>query len=188
MDADRSLANHFLIAVPTLNDPNFSRGVTLLCQHNEEGAMGLVINRLSNFRLGEILRQMDIETDDDVLADTPVLAGGPVQVERGFVLHSPERQDWDSTFVISDDLCLTTSRDVLKAMANGEGPERAVVALGYAGWTAGQLETELQQDAWITVRVDPDILFETDLDDRWLAAARLIGVDLNLLISHSGHA
>lgn len=188
MDSDRSLANHFLIAVPTLNDPNFSRGVTLLCQHNDEGAMGLVINRLSNFNLGEILGQMEIETSDEQLSATPVLAGGPVQTERGFVLHTPDRMDWDSTFRISDELCLTTSRDVLKAMAEGEGPLHAVVALGYAGWTAGQLESELQQDAWIAVKVNPDILFATDLDDRWRAAARLIGVDLSLLTSYSGHA
>lgn len=188
MDAQRFLANHFLIAVPSMNDPNFSRGVTLLCQHNDEGAMGLVINRLSSYTLGDILRQMEIETAQPELAAMPVLAGGPIQQERGFVLHSPERTDYDSSFPVSEQLCLTTSRDILLAMAAGQGPRHAVVALGYAGWSAGQLESELQQDAWLTVKADPSILFGTEIEQRWLAAAQLIGIDLNLLPTYSGHA
>jgi len=188
MDEPRSLANHFLIAVPAMSDPNFSRGVTLLCQHGDDGAMGLIINRLSSFRLGDILSQMDIHTDNAELVSAPVLAGGPVQPERGFVLHSPDAENWDSSFRVSDQLCLTTSRDILIAMAAGQGPLRAVVALGYAGWTAGQLESELQEDAWLAVQADTGILFDTELDQRWTAAARLIGLDLNLLTPYSGHA
>ncbi len=188
MDSPASLANHFLIALPALADPNFSRGVTLLCQHNAEGAMGIMINRTSDFTLGDILGQMDIQCEDAALAATPVLAGGPVQRERGFVLHSPQDTDYDSSFRISDTLCLTTSRDILVAMAEGVGPSQAVVALGYAGWEAGQLESELQEDAWLTVRADLGVLFETGLDQRWMAAARLIGLDLSQLAPYSGHA
>ena len=119
---------------------------------------------------------------------TPVLAGGPVQQERGFVLHTPDREDWDSSFRVSDRLCLTTSRDILIAMAAGQGPKQAVVALGYAGWGAGQLESELQEDTWLAVNAEPGILFDTGIEQRWTAAARLIGLDLNLLTPYSGHA
>jgi len=188
MDAASYLANHFLIAVPALSDPNFSRGVTLLCQHNEDGAMGILINRLSNYRLGDILAQMDISTDNAELAAAPVLAGGPVQPERGFVLHEPTEQTWDSSFRISDQLNLTTSRDILAAMARGDGPRRAVVALGYAGWGAGQLENELQQNAWLAVSADPSICFDTEIEQRWAAAARLMGIDMSLLTAYAGHA
>lgn len=188
MHAPRFLGNHFLVALPSLADPNFSRSVTLLCQHTAEGAMGLVLNRPSDYRLGEVLDQMQIHTEDAALAAMPVLIGGPVQPERGFVLHEPGADTWDSTFQISDELCLTTSRDVLAAMARGAGPGRALVALGYAGWDGGQLEQELQDNAWLAVVADRAILFETPLDQRWSAAARLMGVDLTLLTDYSGHA
>lgn len=188
MDSPASLANHFLIALPALEDPNFSRGVTLLCQHNEEGAMGILINRASDFTLGDILGQMDIPCEDDALSATPVLSGGPIQRERGFVLHSPDRDQWDSSFRVSAELCLTTSRDILVAMAEGKGPKHAVVALGYAGWSAGQLESELQEDAWLTVPADLGVLFRTGIEQRWMAAARLIGLDLSQLAPYSGHA
>ena len=188
MDSPASLANHFLIALPALADPNFSRGVTLLCQHSEEGAMGIMINRASDFTLGDILGQMDIACEDQALAATPVLTGGPIQRERGFVLHSPDRDQWDSSYRVSETLCLTTSRDILVAMASGEGPKHAVVALGYAGWGAGQLEAELQEDSWLTVRADLEVLFHTGIEQRWMAAARLIGLDLSQLAPYSGHA
>lgn len=188
MDAPRFLGNHFLIAVPGLNDPNFSRSVTLICQHNAEGAMGLVLSRNSEYRLGDVLEQMQISTDDATLAASPVLIGGPVQPERGFVLHEPGSEEWDSTFRISDTLCLTTSRDILAAMARGAGPRRSLITLGYAGWEEGQLESELQDNAWLTVGADRAILFETPLEQRWSAAARLMGVDLTLLTDYSGHA
>lgn len=188
MDAERSLANHFLIAMPSLNDPNFARSVTLLCQHGDDGAMGILVNRLSNYRLGDILAQMEITTDDESLASQPVLSGGPVQPERGFVLHEPTAEEWDSSYRISDQLFLTTSRDILAAMAAGTGPKRAVVALGYAGWSAGQLENELQDNAWLSVAANPEIVFCTEIDLRWDEAARLMGVELSRLASYAGHA
>lgn len=182
-----SLANHFLIAMPSMLDPNFSRGVTLLCQHGEDGAMGILVNRVSDFTLGEVLGQMQIEARDPALASTPVLLGGPVQPERGFVLHDGGDR-WDSSFRVSERLSITTSRDILVSMAEGDGPRHSVVALGYAGWTAGQLESELQENAWLTVPVDEAILFETPLERRWQAAARLVGVDLDRLAGYAGRA
>ena len=188
MDATRFLGNHFLIAVPAMEDPNFSRGVTLVCQHTAEGAMGLLVNRVSDYLLGDVLDQMNIRTELDHLAVAPVLVGGPVQPERGFVLHTPDGETWDSTYAISSSLSLTTSRDVLEAIALGKGPQHSVVALGYAGWGDGQLENELQENSWITVGVDNSILFSTPVDQRWAAAARLMGVDVTLLTDYAGHA
>jgi putative transcriptional regulator len=188
MQDETYLGNHFLIALPTLDDPTFSRSVTLLCQHSESGAMGVTINRLSSYRLGEVFKQMDFETGDSQLTAAPVLQGGPVQTECGFVLHDPTEQTWDSTFEVSPTLHLTTSRDVLGAMARGAGPRRAVVALGYAGWSKGQLEEELRANAWLTVAVDTSVLFETAIEDRWSAAAALVGVNPNLMTGYAGHS
>jgi putative transcriptional regulator len=188
MDATRFLGNHFLIALPGLSDPNFSRSVTLVCQHNDEGAMGLMLNRTSEYRLGDVLEQMQIRTENETLAAAPVLIGGPVQPERGFVLHDADEIEWDSTFRVSPALSLTTSRDILVAMARGDGPRRALITLGYAGWDEGQLESELQDNAWLTVQADRAILFETPLEQRWSASARLMGVDLSLLAGYAGHA
>lgn len=188
MDATRFLANHFLVAVPGLADPNFSRSVTLICQHTADGAMGLMLNRTSDYRLGDVLEQMQIDTDNADLAAMPVLVGGPVQPDRGFVLHPPDGQNWDSTFQVSPELCITTSRDILAALARGDGPPRILIALGYAGWSEGQLESELQENAWLTVAADLAILFQTPLEQRWSAAARLMGVDLTLLTDYAGHA
>ena len=150
--------------------------------------MGLMLNRCSEYKLGDVLEQMQITTDDEALAAAPVLIGGPVQPERGFVIHEPGAEQWDSTFQLSDELALTTSRDILAAMARGEGPKRALIALGYAGWSEGQLESELQDNTWLAVPSDRAILFDTPLEQRWSAAARLMGVDLNLLPDYAGHA
>ena len=182
-----SLANQLLIALPTLADPNFSRSVTLICQHDADGAMGVTINRPSEYTLGEVFRQMGIESDDDALCARPVLAGGPVHPERGFVLHDGQRE-WDSTLAITDGLFVTTSRDVLEAIANGDGPALATVALGCAGWGAGQLEQELVENSWLTVPADPEVLFALPLTERWQAAADRIGVDLSRVSGYSGHA
>lgn len=181
------LANNLLIAMPGLEDPNFSRGVTFLCQHNADGAMGIVVNRLSQFTLGEVLEQMNISTRIPGLAERPVYAGGPVQVDRGFVVHEPVA-GFDSTFQVSDQVCVTTSRDVLAAMADGGGPQRALVALGYAGWGAGQLESEIRENSWLSVPASASILFETPLEARWLSAAMLAGIDMRLLTDYAGHA
>lgn len=188
MDASASLANQFLIAMPGMDDPNFSGGVALLCHHGPEGAMGLLLNRPSDFLLGEVMAQMGIRDVDARLAAQPVLAGGPVEPERGFVLHSPDAGPYESTLVISDDIHLTTSRDVLEALARGSGPRRAAVALGYAGWDAQQLEGELREDVWLSVETAPDIVFDLPLTARWNAAARLLGIDPSALTSYSGHA
>lgn len=188
MHAPASLANQFLIAMPGMDDPNFSGGVALLCHHSAEGAMGLVLNRASEYLLGEVMAQMGIGEVDARLAAQPVLVGGPVEPERGFVLHSPDAGPYISTLPISEHIHLTTSRDVLEAMARGDGPRHATVALGYAGWDAQQLESELREHVWLSVDAAPDIVFELPLPARWNAAARLIGIDPSALTSYSGHA
>lgn len=182
-----SLNNQLLIAMPGLRDPNFSRAVALVCQHGEDGAMGILINRLSEYSLGEVLAQMDMHTELTDVLDAPVLIGGPVQPERGFVLHTGPAS-WESSFRVAEDINLTTSRDILLAIAAGSGPRHALVALGYAGWGAGQLEQELTDNHWLTAPVADRVLFETPLDERWRAAAGLVGVDLLQLASYAGHA
>jgi len=181
------LANHLLIAMPGLEDPNFARGVTLLCQHNAEGALGIVVNRLSNLKLGDIFEQMDISTSVAGMAEQPVYAGGPVQVDRGFVVHEAG-ESFDSTFRLSDQLWVTTSRDALEAIAQGRGPKRALLALGYAGWGAGQLEQEIKDNSWLSVPSSASIVFDTPLQARWQAAAMLTGVDMRLMPDYVGHA
>lgn len=187
MSGPRYLTDQFLIASPGLQDPNFARGVTLICQHDADGAMGLMVNRLSEYQLGDVLQQMNIATDLLAVSDAPVLIGGPVQPERGFVLHSPERA-WESSLRVSEQLMVTTSRDILDAMASGEGPQHAIVMLGYSGWTAGQLEDELIENAWLTCESSAQILFDTPVEQRWHAAARQLGIDLRLMTDYAGHA
>ena len=182
-----SLTNHFLIAMPGLKDPHFSRTVTYVCEHTEHGAMGIVINRPMDIRLGEVLDQLDIETSVAGVADKQVYLGGPVQTDRGFVIHSGP-VEYDSTLAITPDIRITTSRDVLEAIAQGQGPARTLVALGYAGWGGGQLEEELSANAWLSGPADGDIIFLRAPGERWLAAAQLLGIDLNLLSGEAGHA
>ncbi len=182
------LTGHFLIAMPGMGDPNFARGITFVCQHSEDGAMGLVVNRLSDYRLGDVLQQMHMPCERAEVADAPVLVGGPVQPERGFVLHASGKREWDSSYRVNDALTVTTSRDILAAMADGDGPDRALVALGYAGWGAGQLEQELRENAWLTVGADERILFDIALDERWGAAVALVGINPANLTSYSGRA
>ncbi|MEP7043292.1 MAG: YqgE/AlgH family protein [Dokdonella sp.] len=187
MPESTPLTNQLLIAMPALRDPNFARGVTFLCQHGEDGAMGLMINRLSEYRLGDVLAQMNMHSEIPDVIDAPVLIGGPVQPERGFVLHTPTG-DWESSFRISERVSVTTSRDILVAMAAGNGPRHAVVTLGYSGWSPGQLEQELCDNHWLTAPVSERVLFETPLEDRWEAAAGLVGVNLLQLATYAGHA
>jgi putative transcriptional regulator len=185
--ADDSLANQLLIALPTLADSPFERSVALVCQHDGEGAMGVVVNRASEYTLGEVFQQMGIDSENDDLRGQIVLSGGPVHPERGFVLHDGERE-WDSSLPIARDLYVTTSRDILEAMARGEGPGRAAVALGCAGWGAGQLESELVDNSWLTAPADAELLFALPLAARWRAAAGRIGVDMSRITDYSGHA
>jgi len=185
--ADSYLTNHFLIAMPAMGDPNFDRTVTFICEHNDDGALGLVINRPMDLDLAEIFSQMSLESDKGETEAGPILQGGPVQVERGFVIHDGEKK-WESTLVVSDSVNVTTSRDILEAMAAGDGPEQALVAVGYAGWGPGQLEAEMAANAWLTVPANTEILFDIPFDERWRAAAALIGIDLDLLSTEVGHA
>ena len=181
------LTNHFLIAMPSLMDPNFHQTVTYICAHNEEGAMGLVINRPMELHLSDVLEQLDIEATAAAVAHMPVFEGGPVQRERGFVIHRPAGV-WDAVLRVTGELAVATSRDILAAMARGEGPRQTFVALGYAGWGAGQLERELAENAWLSGPADVRILFELPSEQRWAAAAASLGVDLTLLSTEAGHA
>jgi putative transcriptional regulator len=187
MSFSTSLTDHFLIAMPGLRDPNFSRTVTYICEHTDQGAMGIVINRPMEIRLGEVLSQLDIDSDDPRILGATVYLGGPVQPDRGFVLHTAGER-FDSTLAITPDLSMTTSRDVLEAIAAGRGPDQSLIALGYAGWAPGQLEDEMGANAWLSGPADSDILFRLPDETRWLAAAQLLGVDLNLLSGEAGHA
>lgn len=187
MSFSTSLTNHFLIAMPGLQDPNFSRTVTYVCEHTDQGAMGIVINRPLDVKLGELLDQLEIIALRPGVAETAVYQGGPVQTDRGFVLHTTGPV-FDSTLSITPDISVTTSRDVLEAIASGEGPERSLIALGYAGWGSGQLEQEMSANAWLSGPASQDIIFRMQPNARWLAAAQLLGVDLNLLSGEAGHA
>lgn len=182
-----SLANQVLIAVPSLQDDTFARSMALICRHDAGGAMGVVLNRPSDLTLGDVFAQIQIPCDDAATNARVVLAGGPVHSERGFVVHDGEPR-WESCMQIADDLCVTTSRDVLEAIARGEGPAHAEVALGCAGWESGQLESELGQNSWITAPADTGLLFEVPLAQRWQAAAARIGVDMARMPSYAGHA
>ena len=168
-------------------DPNFTRSVTLMCQHSKDGAIGITINRLSKFTLGEILEQLDISCDNPELKRMFVLEGGPVNRDRGFVLHTPV-DGFESSLKINSDIMVTTSRDVLAGIAAGKGPEKFVVALGYAGWGDGQLELEMRQNAWLSVPTDSAIVFELPLAERWGQAVARLGIDVSHLHGGGGHA
>ena len=185
------LTNQLLIAMPSLADPNFAQSVTLICEHTDKGALGLVINRPMSMALGDVFDQLALQPFDPKFHEQPVLRGGPVQQDRGFVLHPPSaagEATWDSTLQVSPTLQVTTSRDILASMARGQGPQPAVVALGYAGWDAGQLEEEIRSNAWLNVPVDDAIIFAMPFELRWQAAARLLGIDLERLSNQAGHA
>jgi len=181
------LTNQFLIAMPGLEDPNFFRSVTYICEHNEDGAMGLIINRPMNMQLGEVFEHIQVQEASLEARQVPVYLGGPVQQERGFVLHSPIG-DWEATLKVTDRIGVTSSLDILHAIARDEGPEQKLISLGYAGWGAGQLEQELADNAWLSGPADPDILFNKPNEERWKAAAASLGVDLDLLSGDTGHA
>lgn len=187
MISGSNLTSHFLIAMPGLKDGNFSRTVTYICEHNDEGAMGIVLNRPSDLQLCDLLEQLEISERIPEKCRQPIYIGGPVQVDRGFVLHSQEKA-WETTIAITEQIGITTSRDILQSIATGEGPLKCLIALGYAGWSAGQLEAELKANAWLNGPADLYSLFDLPAERRWDAAARLLGVDLNLLSGEAGHA
>lgn len=200
-----SLENQLLIAMPTLGDPYFNKTVTYICEHNEEGAMGLIINLPVNITLSDLLKQIEPEedeaaqviesTDGDVADATDitnsleqlVLSGGPISQQRGFVLHSSQT-GWSSSLALSKELMITTSKDILLALGTEKAPEQFMVTLGYAGWGPGQLEQELQANSWLTTPADIEILFNTPIEQRWKKATEKMGIDLAHLSSDIGHA
>ena len=182
-----TLANQLLIAMPGMADPNFSSTVTLICEHNDDGALGIVINRPLTLKLGGLFEQLELTEADAKAADHPVLMGGPVGPERGFVLHQPSGS-FENSLAVSSDIYLTLSRDVIDAMAAGSGPDKTLVALGYAGWQAGQLEDEMLANSWLTVPATPDLVFDLPFGERWSAAAQTLGIDISQMAPDAGHA
>ena len=184
-----NLTNHFLIAMPNMADPNFARSLTFICEHNEQGALGVVVNRPTDMTLDALFEQIEIPLQNQAVGRMPVYFGGPVQVDRGFVLHRPIG-GWQSTLSINGQLGLTTSRDILQALSMGDGPglEDVLVSLGYAGWAPGQLEQELGQNAWLTVEAQPSVIFEKPSSERFTAAMALLGFDPASLSEDAGHA
>lgn len=181
------LAGHLLVAMPGMPDPRFAKAVIYMCAHNDEGAMGLVINRaMADFTFPDLLKQLGITA----AADTPfirVQSGGPVEQGRGFVLHSSDYVH-ESTLVVDADVALTATVDILKAIARGKGPSHSLLALGYAGWGPGQLDAEILQNGWLSVKADPNIVFNADLGAKWQQALSKLGIDLSLLNENAGHA
>jgi putative transcriptional regulator len=182
-----SLEGQLLIAMPGMADPNFNETVTFICKHDAEGAIGIVVNRPSEMSLGDVCRQLDLKSDLGESGDEPIMNGGPVHPDRGFVLHQSD-ESFDSTFDADAEIKVTVSQDILKSIARGDGPSPVLVALGYAGWGAGQLESEIAANAWLSVPTAPAIVFETPIEQRWQAAAGLIGVDILTVTSYAGHA
>jgi putative transcriptional regulator len=186
-----NLTNQFLIAMPGMGDGSFTGSVVYLCEHNEKGALGLVINKPIDIKLRNLFEKVDLNLDREELAEQPVYFGGPVQTERGFVLH--EKLDdtnaaYSSTLSVPGGLDMTTSKDVLEAMAQGTGPKRVLVTLGYSGWAAGQLEDEIGRNGWLTVDAQPEVIFDTPVERRYDRAIELLGIDPRMLSQEAGHA
>jgi putative transcriptional regulator len=185
------LTNQFLIAMPGMTDDAFAGSVVYLCEHNENGALGLVINKPISLTLGNLFEKVELTLPQDELAATPVFYGGPVQTERGFVLHEPldaEGGHYNATLAVPGGLEMTTSRDVLEALSNGAGPRKLLVTLGYSGWAAGQLEEEIGRNGWLNVDAAPEIIFDTPIELRYEKALGLLGIDLRMLSMDAGHA
>lgn len=181
------LTNHFLIAMPAMADPFFSKTLTYICEHNEQGALGLVVNRPIDLTLKDLFDQLGISSDDEAAGGLQVMFGGPVQLDRGFVLHQPVG-DWQSTMIVNHEIGLTTSLDILRAIATGNSPKQILVALGYSGWAPGQIEHELSQNAWLTVPASPTIIFELPSEERLTAAMHSLGIDFSSLSDEVGHS
>ncbi len=182
-----NLTHHFLIAMPNMADPYFARTLTYICEHNDQGALGLVVNRPIDMTLQALFERLSLSLRSRELRDAPIYFGGPVQTDRGFVLHEPAG-DWQSTLRVRDAIGLTTSKDILEAVGRGEGPSRMLVTLGYAGWSPGQLEHEISQNAWLTVEARDAIMFDLPAEERLAAAMELLGLDFARLQDAAGHA
>ncbi len=185
-----NLTNQFLIAMPGMVDDTFAGSVVYLCEHSERGALGLVINKPIDIKLKNLFEKVELELDRDELGEQPVFFGGPVQTERGFVLHEPmgEGEPFSSTMAVPGGLSMTTSRDVLEALAGGGGPKKVLITLGCSGWSAGQLEEELARNGWLTVNADPAIIFDTPVEKRYDRAVSLLGFDPGMLSAEAGHS
>jgi putative transcriptional regulator len=181
------LSNHFLLAMPNLREGIFFHSITYICEHSENGAMGIIINQALELSVAEIFEHLQIKTNSSAYQE-PVMAGGPVQIDHGFVLHRNCATEWESSLEVTPQITLTTSRDILKSIAEGSGPLDHLIALGYAGWSAGQLEEELAQNSWLTLPAEADIIFSTPYQQRHSAAAAILGVDMNLISGRAGHA
>lgn len=181
------LRDHFLLAMPCLDEGIFAHSITYICEHGESGAMGIVINQPLDLSVGEIFDHLQIDSSRD-FSEVPVLAGGPVQIDHGFVLHRNCDKSWEASLKVTPEITLTTSRDILRAIAQEEGPPDHLIALGYAGWAAGQLEQELAENSWLTLPADSDIIFATPAEARLGAAAAQLGIDMNLISGKAGHA
>jgi putative transcriptional regulator len=182
-----NLTGHFLIAMPAMTDPHFAKSVTYICEHNETGAMGVVINHPIEMKLDALFKQINLNISDLPIAQQTAHFGGPVQIERGFVLHQPPG-DWDCTMAVLGNTALTSSKDILEAVANGNGPEKILVTLGFAGWSAGQLEDEISKNAWLTVEAKESVIFDTPNQDKLNTAMGLLGLSFANLSEVAGHA
>jgi putative transcriptional regulator len=183
------LTNQFLIAMPGMTDDNFAGSVVYLCEHSEKGALGLMINKPTDISLKNLFEKVDLSLDRDDMADEPVYFGGPVQTERGFVLHEVHGSGaYSSTLLVPGGLGMTTSKDVLEALSQGAGPRKVLVTLGYSGWGAGQLEAEIARNGWLNVAADPQIIFDTPVEQRYARALALLGIDPRMLSGEAGHA
>lgn len=185
------LEDHFLIAMPSMLDPIFGGAVVYLCEHNAEGALGIIVNKATDMTVDSLLNKLDMQLEIEhkplPFWGKPVMFGGPVQIERGFVLHEPVGQ-FSSMLRVNERIALTTSKDILETVATGDGPQQLLVSLGCAGWSAGQLEEEIGRNGWLTVRADPAIIFDVPVDQRFAAAVKLLGIDPMMLTAEAGHA
>jgi putative transcriptional regulator len=181
------LTHQFLIAMPEMGDPIFAGTVTYILQHDDQGALGLIINRPLNLNMGEVFESAGIESFSASVAELPVYHGGPVSSEQGFILHLPTERTWQGS-LSNDQLVMTTSRDLFDAIAEGEGPKQFLFCLGYSGWSAGQLENELKENAWLTVAADNEIIFGENETEKYQQALNHLGIDLSMLSGHGGLA
>jgi putative transcriptional regulator len=195
---DLNLANHFLIAMPSMHDPVFGGSVVYVCEHNENGALGVVINKPTDMTMQALFEHIELKLEIGIggfgdfgatppIAVKPIMFGGPVQDDRGFVLHTP-RGNYSSSLRVTEDVAFTTSIDVLEAVASGDGPHQMMVSIGYSGWGAGQLEDEIARNGWLTVGADPRIMFDLPIEERYVAAIKLLGIDPLMLAAEAGHA
>lgn len=188
--AGMNLANHFLIAMPSMQDPVFGGTVVYVCEHNENGVLGVVINKPTDMTMQVLFERIDLKLGGGLeteLVDEPIMFGGPVQDDRGFVLHTPGPR-YSSSLTVTEEIAFTTSIDVLEAVASGDGPQRMLVSIGYSGWSPGQLEDEIGRNGWLTVGANADILFDLPIEQRYVAAMKLLGIDPLMLTSEAGHA